>query len=127
MMPWMYPVDEDSYLELIKAVDRDRFAVHLDIVNTINSPVKYYTTQNIIKSCFAKLGKYIKSVHVKDIFMSQDMTVHLSEIIAGKGNFDHKCLIGEIRKTDENIPLMLEHLGTKEEYTEAGDYIKSLF
>ena len=127
MMPWMYPVDEDSYLDLIKAIDREHFAVHLDIVNTINSPVKYYTTPDIIKSCFAKLGKYIKSIHVKDIFMSQDMTTHLSEIIVGKGNFNHKCLVEEVRKLNENIPLMLEHLSTKEEYIEAGDYIKSLF
>jgi len=127
MMPWMYPYDEDSYLELIKAIDRDHFAVHLDIVNVINSPLKYYNTTQIIKDTFAKLGKYIKSIHVKDITMSQNLTVHLDEIIPGKGNFDHKTLIEEVRKLDENIPLMLEHLGTKEEYIEAGEYIKSFF
>ena len=127
MMPWMYPVDEDSYLDLIKAIDREHFAVHLDVANTINSPVRYYSTPDIIKSCFAKLGRYIKSIHVKDIFMPQDMTTHISEIIVGKGNLSHKCLIEETRKLNENIPLMLEHLATKEEYIEAGEYIKSLF
>ena len=127
MMPWMYPYDEDSYLDLIKAVDREHFAVHLDVVNIINSPVKYYDTAGVIKRCFSKLGRYIKSIHVKDIIMSQKMTVHLDEIIPGKGNFNHKCLIEEVRKLDENIPLMLEHLSTKEEYIEAGEYIKSLF
>jgi len=127
MMPWMYPHNQRSYLNLIHAVARERFAVHLDIVNIIKSPVRYYDTANIIKSCFKKLGKYIKSIHVKDIFMSQDMTTHLSEIIPGKGNFNHKCLVDEVRKLNENIPLMLEHLETKEEYIEAGDYIKSLF
>ena len=126
MMPWMYPYDEDSYLDLIKAIDRKQFAVHLDIVNIINSPVKYYSIPEIIKSCFAKLGKYIKSIHVKDIIMSQNLTVHLDEIAPGKGKFDHRCLINEVRKLDENIPLMLEHLATKEEYIEAGEYIKSL-
>ena len=126
MMPWMYPYDEDSYLDLIKAVDCEHFAVHLDIVNTINSPLKYYRTSDIIKSCFAKLGGYIKSVHVKDIIMSQEMTANLTEIIVGKGNFDHKCLVDEVRILDENIPMMLEHLATKEEYIEAGDYIKNL-
>ena len=127
MMPWMYPVDENSYLDLIKAIDREHFGVHLDIVNTINSPVKYYNTESIIKNCFETLGKYIKSIHVKDIAMSQSMTVHLSEVIAGKGNFNHKCLVEEVRKLNENIPMMLEHLSTKEEYLEAGDYIKKLF
>ncbi|MCL1859405.1 MAG: sugar phosphate isomerase/epimerase [Oscillospiraceae bacterium] len=127
MMPWMYPTDEDSYLDLIKAVDREHFAAHIDIANTINSPVRYYSTPDIIKSCFKKLGRYIRSIHVKDIFMSQDMTTHISEIIAGKGNFNHRCLIEEVRKLNKDIPLMLEHLASKEEYIEAGDYIKSLF
>ncbi|MCL2158889.1 MAG: sugar phosphate isomerase/epimerase [Oscillospiraceae bacterium] len=127
MMPWMYPFDEDSYIELIKAIDRERFAAHLDIANTINSPIKYYNTQRIIKSCFAKLGPHIKSIHVKDITMAQEMTVHISEIIAGKGNLDHKCLIEQVKKQNPEIPLMLEHLATKEQYIEAGDYIKNLF
>ena len=127
MMPWMYPTDEENYLDLINAIDRKQFAAHIDIANTINSPIRYYNTPNIIKSCFAKLGKYIKSIHVKDIFMSQDMTTNISEIIAGKGNFNHKCLVEETRKLNENIPLMLEHLSTKEEYIEAGDYIKAMF
>ena len=127
MMPWMYPHNQRCYLNLIHAIYRERFAVHLDIVNIIKSPVRYYDIANIIKSCFKKLGKYVKSVHVKDIFMSQEMTTHLTEIIPGKGNFDHKCLIESVRKLNEDIPLMLEHLATKEEYIEAGEYIKSLF
>ena len=127
MMPWMYPHNQRSYNDLLKAIDRERFAVHLDLVNIIKSPVRYYNTPEIIRACFKVLGAYIKSIHVKDIFMSQEMTTHLTEVIPGKGNFNHKCLINEVRKLDENIPLMLEHLPSKEEYTEAGDYIKSLF
>jgi len=127
MMPWMYPYDEDSYFDLIKAIGRERFAAHIDIVNIIYSPWRYYNTAGIIKNSFAKLGNYIKSVHVKDVIMFDDMPVHINEIIPGKGNFDHKCLVAEIRKLDENIPLMLEHLASKEEYIQAGDYMKSLF
>jgi len=127
MMPWMYPYDENTYIDLIKAIDRKHFAVHLDIVNTINSPQRYYSIPSIIKSCFAKLGGYIKSIHVKDIIMTQDMTTHLNEIMVGRGNFDYKCLIDEVKKLDKRIPLLLEHLSTKEEYLEAGDYLKKFF
>jgi len=127
MMPWMFPHNQTAYIKLIKAIDRERFAVHLDIVNIIKSPVRYYGVKEIIKSCFRILGKQIKSIHVKDIYMSQEMTAHLSEVMPGKGNFDHKCLIEETRRLDENIPLMLEHLSTKEEYIEAGNYMKGLF
>ena len=127
MMPWMYPYDEDSYLDLIKAIDRKHFAVHLDIVNVITSPVKYYSMTEITKSCFAKLGKYIKSIHVKDIIMSQKLTVHLDEAIPGRGKFDFKCLVDEVRRLDADIPLMLEHLATEEEYVEAGEFVRRLF
>jgi len=127
MMPWMYPYDQHTYLNLIHAVARDRFAVHLDVANIIKSTVRYYHTGDIIRSCFKKLGKYIKSVHVKDVIMSQQMTAHISEIMPGKGNIELDCLIEEVRRRDENIPLMLEHLATKEEYIEAGDYVKGLF
>ena len=37
-MPWMYPDSAHSYLELIRAIDRERFAVHLDVVNLVCSP-----------------------------------------------------------------------------------------
>ncbi|MHC4542678.1 MAG: sugar phosphate isomerase/epimerase, partial [Planctomycetota bacterium] len=32
-MPWAYPDSADSYVALLKAIDRKRFAVHLDPVN----------------------------------------------------------------------------------------------
>ncbi len=40
-MPWMYPDSPKSYLELIKAIDRKQFAVHLDPVNIVCSPQRF--------------------------------------------------------------------------------------
>lgn len=37
-MPWSFPDSVDSYLELIKRVDRKGFAVHLDPCNLVNCP-----------------------------------------------------------------------------------------
>ena len=37
-MPWMYPDSADSYLHLLRAIDRKSFAVHFDPVNLICSP-----------------------------------------------------------------------------------------
>jgi hypothetical protein len=41
-MPWLYPDSADSYLALLKAIDRPRFAVHFDPVNLICSPQRYF-------------------------------------------------------------------------------------
>lgn len=41
-MPWAYPDSVDSYLRLIAAIDRRAFGAHLDPVNWVNSPGRYY-------------------------------------------------------------------------------------
>jgi len=60
-MPWMYPNSVESYLKLIEAIDRKRFAVHLDPVNLVCSPRRYYNNGALIRECFARLGPYVKS------------------------------------------------------------------
>ena len=41
-MPWMYPDSAQSYLRLVEAIDRTANAVHLDPVNLVNSPQRYF-------------------------------------------------------------------------------------
>ncbi|HXM41370.1 MAG TPA: TIM barrel protein [Bryobacteraceae bacterium] len=43
-MGWSLPDGPDSYLRLIKAVDRPAFGVHLDVCNVINSPERSIAT-----------------------------------------------------------------------------------
>ena len=125
-MPWMYPDSADSYVKLIKAIDRKHFAAHFDPVNLICSPQRYYKSGALIRECFAKFGKYIKSCHAKDIALSENLTTHLDEVRAGLGNLDYSVFLSEIDKLSPDIPLMVEHLKTEEEYKLAGDYIRSV-
>ncbi|MEO0599286.1 MAG: TIM barrel protein, partial [Chloroflexota bacterium] len=74
-MPYAYPDNVDSYLQLIRAIDRPAFGVHLDIVNWINSPRKYFNISAFIESAFARLGTYVKSCHVKDILLTPYLPV----------------------------------------------------
>src|SRR6266446_10972638 len=48
MMGWSIPDGPDSYLRLIRAVDRPAFAVHMDVCNGINSPTRYYHNAEFI-------------------------------------------------------------------------------
>ncbi|MCP4642923.1 MAG: TIM barrel protein, partial [bacterium] len=50
-MPWMYPDSPDAYVRLMKAIDRERFAVHLDPVNLVCSPQRYYGNAALIREC----------------------------------------------------------------------------
>ena len=124
-MPWALPDSPDSYLELIKAIDRKQLAVHLDPVNMINSPRRYYNNAAFIKECFEKLGPFIKNCHAKDILLSTNLTVHLDEVLLGTGGLDYKVFLTELSKL-KNVPLMLEHLKTREEYTQAAANVRSI-
>ncbi|MFN4228009.1 MAG: sugar phosphate isomerase/epimerase family protein [Candidatus Ratteibacteria bacterium] len=125
-MPWIYPDSASSYLKLIKCIDRKSFAVHFDPVNLINSPKKYFFNDILIKDFVRKLGPYIKSCHAKDIIINDKLTLHLDETTPGKGGLNYRVLLKELNKSDKDIPLMLEHLPSQEEYKKAKEYIEKI-
>ncbi len=125
-MPWMYPDSPDAYLRLLKAVDRKAFAVHLDPVNLVSSPQRYFATGHLIEECFAKLGAHIKSCHAKDILLRDNLTVHLDEVRPGQGNLDYPAFLRCLNRLDADIPLMLEHLPNEDEYRAAGAQVRTV-
>ncbi|MBC7927528.1 MAG: TIM barrel protein, partial [Bryobacteraceae bacterium] len=124
MMGWMIPDGPESYLRLIKAVDRPAFAVHMDICNGVNSPARFYDNAAFIRDCFQKLGPWIQSCHAKDLEWKPEMNVHFLEVIPGRGSIDYVAYLTEIAKLPQRPPLMLEHLKTADEYKEGADYIR---
>jgi sugar phosphate isomerase/epimerase len=124
-MPWAYPDSPDSYLRLFKAIDRKQFAVHLDPVNLVCSPQRYFGNGDLIRECFAKLGPYIKSCHGKDILLQLKLTTHLDEVRPGLGGLDYATFLKELGKRPD-VPLMLEHLPNAEEYRLAAEYVRSV-
>jgi sugar phosphate isomerase/epimerase len=122
-MPYMLPDSPDTYLQLIKAIDRDRFAVHLDPVNMVSSPQRYFNNAAFLRECFSKLGPYIKSVHAKDITIMPELTVHLEERRPGLGSLDYGVFLGEMSKL-KDIPMMMEHLDKQEDYLLAAQFIR---
>jgi len=125
MMQWTLPDSADSYLELIQAVDRKEFGVHLDPTNLINSPRRFYDTSAVIRECVEKLGPHIASCHAKDVALNlTDAIVHLSETRIGTGNLDYATYLECLDSLGRDVPLMLEHLRTPEEYQAAVDEVR---
>ncbi len=125
-MPWMYPDSPDAYVRLIKAIDRKAFAVHLDPVNLVSSPHRYFATSCLIEECFTKLGAYIKSCHAKDILLRENLTVHLDEVRPGQGNLNYPAFLKGLNRLDANVPLMLEHLSNQDEYEAAAAHVRNV-
>ena len=123
MMPWAVPDSPESYLKLIRAVDRKAFAVHLDVCNIINSPARFYHNGQVISECFRLLGPHIASCHAKDLRWEIELNVHFVEVQPGLGEIDYRAYLTELAKLPHKPPLMLEHLKKAEEYQAAKEYI----
>ncbi|UCC63594.1 MAG: sugar phosphate isomerase/epimerase [Anaerolineae bacterium] len=121
-MPWVIPDSPDSYLRLIEVIDRPAFGVHLDPVNLINCPLRYYDNAGFLRECFSKLGPWIVSCHGKDIILREQLTVHLDEVRPGLGALDYSAFLQELDRLPGDVPLLLEHL-PQEEYPAARNYV----
>ena len=126
-MPWMFPTGPDEYLQLLECVDRDRFAVHMDIFNWMTTPGRYFLNEEFIYESFEKLGRYIKSCHLKDVLLKDDYTLCLKETYPGNGGVNIKYLIEKGLEADKDMTYIIEHLDTDEEYLRSVSYIKGLF
>ena len=79
----------------------------------------------MIRESFRMLGPWIKSCHAKDAVIRENTYLpQLDEIAPGKGLLDYSVFLSELSKLD-NVPLMMEHLSSADEYAMAAGYIRS--
>lgn len=123
-MPWMYPMGPDEYLQLIQEVNRESFKVHMDIFNWIHTPKRYFFHKEFMEECFEKLGAYIVSCHIKDVHLSDGYTLQLQETKCGQGEISLEKYAELINRLSPDLPVIIEHLDTDQEYIESLSYIK---
>lgn len=127
-MPWMVPSSPEEYLKLIRDVDRPQFAVHMDFINMINSVERFLNWESFIRDCFVKLAPFVKSVHIKDVSLDQyALPCCLRECAPGDGDLDYARVLHIIRETmPAQMPVLLEHMTTMEEYEISSRYVTEL-
>ncbi|NSW53730.1 MAG: TIM barrel protein [Anaerolineae bacterium] len=125
-MPWMYPDSPKCYLQLLKDIDRNHFAAHLDPVNWINSPERYFKNTALLQESFALLGPHIRSIHAKDIYLEGELTVRLPEVRIGLGGLDYRTFLRLASQLEADTPVMLEHLPAESDYTAAAAEVRAI-
>ncbi len=124
MMPWALPDSADSYLKLIKAVDRKGLGVHVDACNLINSPEKMWNTTALIHDVFDKLSPWIASCHAKDLKWIKASAVQFAECPLGEGNIDYAAYLQCVAShPDANLPLMVEHMPDEATYDRCREHL----
>lgn len=124
-MPWMIPSGPEEYLRLIKSVDHPRFEAHLDLVNMITSPKRYFFNDEFMKKCFDILKGHICSCHLKDIKLLDEFTFQLKECAVGEGSLDIELFAKLATLENPDMPMIIEHLNTDEEYINSFNYLKN--
>jgi sugar phosphate isomerase/epimerase len=125
-MPYLLPDSPDRYLELLAAIDRPRFVVHLDPINMINAPAKLYDNADFLRECFDKLGPHVRAVHAKDMTITADLTLHMPERRPGLGDIDFHAFITQMQRLDPDTPFLVEHLESDEEYVAAVAHVRAV-
>jgi sugar phosphate isomerase/epimerase len=110
MMQYTLPDSLRSYEALLAAVDRPAFGVHVDPVNLIMTPRRYWGNAAFLREIFARLGPKIVSCHAKDITLHHQAALHFDECQIGEGVLDYRAFLTEVAKLPGEVPLMLEHL-----------------
>ena len=112
---------------LLQAVDRKQFGVHLDLVNLINGPRAYFSSGEIMQESVRLFGDRIVAAHAKDIKMKEPaISVILEEVIAGEGGLDIAAFLRELHGLPLEVPLLMEHLATEEEYDVAAAHYRKV-
>lgn len=125
-MPWVYPHDIESYRSLVEAIDREAFGVHFDPVNMLTSPERVYRNGEWMREFVEEFGDEIVAVHLKDVVLHDELTVHVDEVRPGAGTLDYHVLLSVLDDLDGDLPVLLEHLDSAEAYEQAGAYVRGI-
>ncbi|MGI6200258.1 MAG: sugar phosphate isomerase/epimerase family protein [Christensenellales bacterium] len=126
-MPWMLPSSIEEYQRLLSAIDRPAFGVHMDLVNLICSPQRYFGFVAFAREFIRTLGGSIVSCHLKDVLLMPELTTHLQERAPGLGGLDLGALLGMIHsQLPADTPVMLEHLPDEAAYDAAAAHVRGL-
>ena len=125
-MPWMIPDSPQQYLQLIRDMDRSGFSVHLDFANMINGIERYHHAEEFIRSCFTLLGKHIRSIHLKDVKLGDELPCCIREVQLGQGALPLHVALEEAEKLGEDTTVFTEHYDHHENYVDATAYLRAL-
>ena len=74
--------------------------------------------------CFEKLHGTIVSCHLKDIMLKPEYTFQLQECACGEGTLDINLYTKLANAENPNMPMIIEHLTTDEEYVASVRYVR---
>ena len=107
------------------AVDRPAFGVHLDPCNLVNSPGHFYDTTGVAQRVFRQARPLDRQLPRQGHRLVEPAgnAGAPGRGLAGQGVLDYATCLRRLAALPADVPLMLEHLKTAEEYDQVRQYI----
>jgi sugar phosphate isomerase/epimerase len=77
-----------------------------------------------VDECASLLGEKIRSCHIKDIHFKPKYTFQVEECAPGEGEFPIRYYVSKMNDINPDMPMILEHLNSDEEYLKYMGYLK---
>lgn len=124
VMPFCFLDCTEEYLRLMEDMKREGVAVHLDLINMLNSPRTLYDYRRIFKEAVDVLGKWCVSAHLKDIMLDPNpCNTKMDEVLIGTGVVDMGYMLQCLSEVPNDLPIMLEHLSDEASYDAAAKHV----
>ncbi len=91
-----------------------------------SSADRYFHAEEFVDECAELLGDRIRSCHIKDIHYDPRYTIRLEECAPGQGEFPLKYYVDKMNEIDNEMPIILEHLNSDEDYIKYMNYLRTI-
>jgi sugar phosphate isomerase/epimerase len=95
---------------VIERTGSNRLKVNLDPCNFVGDLQTACNPAPMIHEIFDVLGPYIATIHVKDFYLEDRFTVHISETVIGTGMMDFDTVLGCVNRVKPDGYVVIEHL-----------------
>jgi sugar phosphate isomerase/epimerase len=95
---------------VIERTGSKRLKINLDPCNFVGDLQIACDPKPMINELFDTLGQYIATVHVKDFYLEDRFTVHISETVIGTGMMDFETILQRMQEIKPDGYVVIEHL-----------------
>ncbi|MDE0609519.1 MAG: sugar phosphate isomerase/epimerase [Anaerolineaceae bacterium] len=108
---------------IIERSNPDWIGVNADVVNFVKDLDSVYNTTAVIDNFFDELGPCIRSAHLKDVTVGEQLVLHIEEAVPGTGLLDWDRLFRRFEALMPEGYVLIEHLRRLEDVRQARDFV----
>jgi sugar phosphate isomerase/epimerase len=102
--------DAETVRRVIERTGSNRLKLNLDPCNNVTDLKTACAPTAMLNHLFDLLGEYIATVHVKDYYLEDRFTVHISETVIGTGMMDWETVLRRSYQAKPDGYVVIEHL-----------------